>query len=110
MAGELLMLHGSIRRLGLARSQGVERGADTLLDAVEAAVGAGGTLLMVLGSECPQDWINQRPIPERARLLANAPPFDGPVAAGSAELIDAADLVQFGARWMEQHLARPAAG
>jgi aminoglycoside N3'-acetyltransferase len=75
-AGELVMLHASLRRLGLARSQGVERGAQTLLDALDAAVGPEGTLLMVLGTDYPQDFVNLRPVDERAALLTGKPPFD----------------------------------
>ena len=74
--GDLLMLHVSLRRLGLARSQGVADGAERLIDALEGAVGPEGTLLMVLGTEYPMDWVNLRPVEERARLLAGSPPFD----------------------------------
>lgn len=74
--GDLLMLHVSLRGLGLARSQGVEAGAEMLLDAIEAAVGPAGTLLMVLGTDYPFDWVNDHPLEERASLLAGTPPFD----------------------------------
>ncbi len=74
--GDLLMVHGSLRRLGLARSQGVEHGAEQLLDALDAAVGKDGTLLMVLGTEYPHDGVNLRPVAERAALLEGTPPFD----------------------------------
>jgi aminoglycoside N3'-acetyltransferase len=70
------MLHVSLRGLGLARSQGVDAGAEMLLDAIEEAVGQEGTLLMVLGSAYPLDWVNQRPVEERASRLAGTPPFD----------------------------------
>lgn len=74
--GDLLMLHASLRGLGLARSQGVEDGAERLLDAIDDAVGPEGTLLMVLGTDYPFDWVNRRPVEERASLLAGTPPFD----------------------------------
>jgi aminoglycoside N3'-acetyltransferase len=75
-AGELLMVHASLRRLGLGRSDVGEGGAEMLLDALEAAVGPTGTLLMVLGTDCPTDWVNEHPPEARAALLAGAPPFD----------------------------------
>lgn len=74
--GDLLMLHASLRGLGLARSQGVEAGAERLLDALDAAVGPDGTLLMVLGTDYPFDWVNRHPVEERTSLLAGTPPFD----------------------------------
>lgn len=72
-AGDLLMVHGSLRRLGLASTRG---GAELLLDALDAAVGPQGTLMMVLGSHYPVDWVNERPVEERAALLAGSEPFD----------------------------------
>lgn len=75
-AGDVLMLHASLRKLGLARSQGVERGAEQLFDALEASVGDTGTLLMVLGTEYPLDSVNLRPVEQRAALLAGTEPFD----------------------------------
>ena len=74
--GDLLMLHVSLRGLGLAQSQGIDQGAEMLLNAVERAVGPQGTLLMVLGTDYPLDWVNRRPVKERASLLAGTPPFD----------------------------------
>lgn len=75
-AGDVVMVHASLRRLGLAGSQGVENGAEQLFDALEAAVGPGGTLLMVLGTEYPLDAVNLKPVEERAALLAGTAPFD----------------------------------
>ena len=75
-AGDVVMLHASLRKLGLARSQGVQAGAEQLFDALEAAVGPSGTLLMVLGTEYPLDTVNLKPVAERAALLAGSPPFD----------------------------------
>lgn len=74
--GETLMLHASLRALGLARSQGVTNGAEQLLDALAEALGPTGTLLMILGTESPHDWVNQRPIADRAELLEGVAPLD----------------------------------
>jgi aminoglycoside 3-N-acetyltransferase len=74
--GETIMLHASLRGLGLARSQGVEGGAERLLDAITECLGATGTLMMILGTEFSHDWVNQHPIAERARLLEGATPVD----------------------------------
>lgn len=71
--GDLVMVHGSLRRIGLARMPG---GAELLLDALDAAVAPGGTLLMVLGTDYGMDWVNRRPVAERAALLARSEPFD----------------------------------
>jgi aminoglycoside N3'-acetyltransferase len=38
-SGDILMVHASLRALGLARSQGVERGAELVVSALDAAVG-----------------------------------------------------------------------
>ncbi|MDQ8755975.1 AAC(3) family N-acetyltransferase [Sphingosinicella sp. LHD-64] len=73
--GDLVMVHASLRRLGLARSACGEGGADLLLDALDAAVGPSGTLMMVLGSHYRMDWVNDRPVEERAALLAGSAPF-----------------------------------
>ena len=69
--GDTLMVHASLRAIGP-----VARGADGVLDALEQAVGADGTLLMILGAEIAHDWVNRRPEEEREGLLAGAPPFD----------------------------------
>jgi aminoglycoside N3'-acetyltransferase len=69
--GDLLMIHVSLRAVGP-----LEGGPDTLLDALEQAVGSEGTLLMILGAEIEHDWVNRLPEPERLPLLADAPPFD----------------------------------
>lgn len=80
------MIHASLRRLGLARSQGVDDGADLLLDALEAAVGPDGTLLMILGSQYDHDWVNQHPVEQRAALLAGTPPLEPAVAPAMEEV------------------------
>jgi aminoglycoside N3'-acetyltransferase len=75
-AGDLLMVHASLRRLGLGRAEPGADGAELLLDALDAAVGTGGTLLMVLGTDYAMDWVNQHPPEARAALLAGSPTFD----------------------------------
>jgi len=75
-AGDALMIHASLRKLGLARASHGEGGADLILDALDAAVGPEGTLLMVLGTHCPTDWVNEHPREARAALLAGSEPFD----------------------------------
>ncbi len=74
--GDILMVHASLRRIGLARTDFGEGGAEVILDALEAAVGPDGTLMMTLGTDYPQDWVNRRPVAERAGLLAGTAPFD----------------------------------
>ena len=79
--GDVAMVHVSLRKTGLARSQFGAGGPELLLDALEAVVGAGGTLMMILGSDYAHDWVNSKPVEERARLLAGTPPFDARSAA-----------------------------
>ena len=74
--GDLVMVHASLRKLGLARTSFGEGGAELLLEALEKAVAPDGTLLMLLGSDYPQDWVNYRPVAERPALLAGTEPFD----------------------------------
>jgi aminoglycoside N3'-acetyltransferase len=73
--GDTLMVHASLRAIGP-----LDGGPEALLDALEEAVGASGTLLMILGAEIAEDWVNRLPETERLKLLAEAPPFD-PAAA-----------------------------
>jgi aminoglycoside N3'-acetyltransferase len=82
-AGDLVMVHASLRRLGLASIRG---GAELLLDALDSAVGESGTLMMVLGTQYPMDWVNERPVEERAALLAGSEPFDYLRAPAMAEV------------------------
>jgi aminoglycoside N3'-acetyltransferase len=70
-SGDLVFLHASLRRIGP-----VERGAVGVIEAVERAIGADGTLVMILGAANEWDWVNSHPEPERAALLADAEPFD----------------------------------
>jgi aminoglycoside N3'-acetyltransferase len=69
--GETLMVHASLRRIGP-----VEGGAEGVIDALHAAVGDDGTLLMTLGARDDWGWVNDRPEHERAALLRDAEPFD----------------------------------
>ena len=84
--GDLLMIHASLRKIGLAFTEQGESGAELLLDALDAAVGADGTLLMLLGTDYPLDWVNQRPAGERAALLAGTEPFDPREAAAMPQV------------------------
>ncbi|GAA4821546.1 aminoglycoside 3-N-acetyltransferase [Sphingosinicella ginsenosidimutans] len=72
----MLMIHASLRRLGLARSCHGAGGAELLLDVLDAAVGPGGTLMATLGAFYPMDWVNLRPEAERGALLAGSAAFD----------------------------------
>jgi aminoglycoside N3'-acetyltransferase len=74
--GDLLMVHASLRRLGLGRAGVGGGGAGHMLDALDAAVGADGTLLMVLGTDYPMDRVNEHPPGARAALLAGTAPLD----------------------------------
>jgi aminoglycoside N3'-acetyltransferase len=89
--GDLLMVHASLRKTGLASTLHGGGGADLLLDALDAAVGPEGSLLMLIGTHYPMDEANKRPIAERAALLEGTAPFDYhraramPEAGGLAE-------------------------
>jgi aminoglycoside N3'-acetyltransferase len=74
--GDLLMVHASLRKIGLASTLHGEGGADLILDALAAAVGPSGTLMMVLGTDYAMDWVYDHPPEARAGLLAGSPPFD----------------------------------
>ena len=65
------MVHASLKRIGP-----VEGGALGVVHALDRAVGADGTLLMVLGANDDWYWVNSRPEAERSALLADAEPFD----------------------------------
>lgn len=73
--GDLAMVHASLRKLGLARGDAGEGGAALILDALDEAVGPDGTVMMILGSHYAMDWVNLRPVAERAALLAGSAPF-----------------------------------
>ena len=74
--GDLLMVHASLRKIGLARTAFGDGGAELILDALDEAVGPDGTLVMILGCDYAMDWVNMRPEQERAGLLAGTPAFD----------------------------------
>jgi aminoglycoside N3'-acetyltransferase len=80
--GDLVMVHASLRRLGLPRPDGAQR----LLDALDAAVGPDGTLLMVLGTEAPSEFANALPVAERAAALVGTPGVDLATAPALAEV------------------------
>ena len=94
-AGDLLMVHASLRAVGP-----VEGGADGVVDALEAAAGPGGTLLMTLGARDDWDWVNQRPEPDRADLLRDAPPFDCLVTPADPDVGVLAEVFRTRARTM----------
>jgi aminoglycoside N3'-acetyltransferase len=73
--GDALMIHASLRRLGPT-----EGGAAGVLDALDAAVGPDGTLMMILGALVDHEWVNQHPEKDRVALLAKEAPYD-PLAA-----------------------------
>ena len=70
-----VMVHASLRRIGLARTDFGEGGAEQLLDALDEAVAPGGTLLMTLGTHYALDWVNRYPVEQRAALLAGTDPM-----------------------------------
>ncbi len=65
------MVHASLRAVGP-----VDGGADGVVDALEAAVGPDGTLLMTLGARDDWAWVNERPEADRPHLLRDTEPFD----------------------------------
>ena len=69
--GEVLMVHASLRRIGP-----VEGDAAGIIAAVDAAVGADGTWLMVLGARDDWSWVNEHSEDAREALLVDAEPFD----------------------------------
>jgi aminoglycoside N3'-acetyltransferase len=71
VSGDAIMVHASLRAIGP-----VEDGAEGLVRALDAAVGADGTVLMTLGARDDCAWVNDRPEAERAGLLAGIEPFD----------------------------------
>jgi aminoglycoside N3'-acetyltransferase len=70
------MVHASLKKIGP-----VEHGAEGVIEALDTAVGAEGTLMMVLGAVVPHEWVNERAEAEREALLANEPPYDPLTAA-----------------------------
>lgn len=80
-SGDVVMVHASLRAIGP-----VDGGAAGVVRALDAAVGADGTLLMVLGARDDWSWVNERPEADRAALLAGAEPFDPLVAPAETDL------------------------
>ncbi len=70
-SGDLVMVHASLRRIGP-----VVGGGDGVLDALLAAVGPDGTLMMNVGVRDDWGWVNDRPELDRLALLVDAEPFD----------------------------------
>jgi aminoglycoside N3'-acetyltransferase len=84
--GGILMVHASLRKIGLARGLHGPGGADLILDVLDRSVGPDGTLLMVLGTAYGQDWVNQRAPGRRAGLLAGSEPLDPSTAPAIGEV------------------------
>jgi aminoglycoside N3'-acetyltransferase len=70
-AGDALMVHASLRKLGPVRG-----GARGVIAALDAAVGPDGSLLMILGAVVDHEWVNEHPEAERAALLEKEAPYD----------------------------------
>jgi aminoglycoside N3'-acetyltransferase len=73
--GDLVMVHASLRKIGLARTDFGEGGAELLLDVLDEAVGPSGTLIMTLGTAYDLDWVNLRAPEARAALLEGTAPL-----------------------------------
>ncbi|MGE0880979.1 MAG: aminoglycoside N(3)-acetyltransferase [Acidimicrobiia bacterium] len=71
--GDVVMPHVSLRRVGIGRSG---PGAATLVEALDAAVGADGTVLMMAGPADPFGWVNEMPEYQRIQWLRAAEAFD----------------------------------
>ena len=80
-AGGVVMVHASLRALGP-----VEGRAAGVVQALDAAVGPDGTLLMVLGAADDWAWVNERPEADRPSLLADAVPFDPLITPAEPEV------------------------
>lgn len=87
--GDAVMVHASLRRIGPVRG-----GAVGVIEAIEAAVGAEGTLLMILGAANDWDWVNARPEDQRPGLLAAAPPFDNATTPSLPEVGRLAEVMR----------------
>jgi len=69
--GDTLMVHVSMRRIGPLGG-----GAQGLVEVIDRAVGAAGTVLVTLGALDAWSWVNEEPEARRTELLAGSPPFD----------------------------------
>jgi aminoglycoside 3-N-acetyltransferase len=81
VAGDVVMVHASLRAIGP-----VAGGAAGVVAALDAAVGARGTLLMTIGARDDWAWVNEHPEHERAALLAGSPPFDAATAPADPDV------------------------
>ncbi len=88
-AGDLVMVHASLRKLGP-----VEGRANGVIGAILDAVSPGGTMLMVLGAEDAHAWVNERPEAEREALLADAEPFDSAVTPALSDVGTLAEVLR----------------
>lgn len=79
--GDVLMVHASLRALGE-----VEGRAAGVVAALDAAVGADGTLLMTLGAEDEWSWVNDHPEDVREDFLRDAEPFDALTTPSSTDI------------------------
>ncbi len=70
-AGDSLMLHASLRKLGP-----VEDGVPGLIDALKDSVGPEGTLVMILGAELDWFLVSQSPTQSAEELARIHAPFD----------------------------------
>lgn len=84
--GDLLMVHASLRRIGLGHTDVGEGGAERLLDALDEAVGPEGTSMMVLGTHYEMEWVYAHPPEKRAALLAGTSAIDHLNAPVQAEV------------------------
>jgi len=80
-SGDVVMVHASLRSIGPTHG-----GADGVIEALDAAVGPDGTLLMTLGAQDDWGWVNERPEEERAALLRDAVPFDALVTPADPDV------------------------
>lgn len=79
--GDVLMVHASLRAIG-----GVEGRAAGVVAALDAAVGADGTLLMTLGAEDEWSWVNDHPEDVREEFLRDAEPFDAAATPAASDV------------------------
>lgn len=80
-AGDLVMVHASLRKLGAVQGR-----AEGVIAALDQAVGSEGTLMMTLGARDDWAWVNERPEEERVALLAEAEPFDAAVTPAESDM------------------------
>ena len=80
-AGDTVMVHASLRAVGPT-----EAGAAGLIAALDRAVGAAGSLLMVLGAQNSWAWVNALDESERPARLVGAEPFDALQTPADAEI------------------------